>query len=80
MFLYNCISEGRKLSMSFLFHLACYMPDKAAFVKGALLCLAVTGKPLSPALKRLLLAENEFAFSISPSDLRSKHILLVIKK
>ncbi len=80
MFLYHCISEGRKFSMSFLFYLACYMPDKAAFVKGALLCLAVTGETTFSALKRLLLAENEYAFSISPSDLRSKHILLVIKK
>ncbi len=46
----------------------------------AALCTAVTEETSSsPALKRLLLAENEFAFVINPSDLRSKHILLVIK-
>ncbi len=57
------------------------MPDKAAFVSSALLCLqSLPGKPLFlPLQKHLLLAENELAFSISPSDLRSKHILLVIR-
>ncbi len=87
MFLYHCISEGnvfRKCSMSFSFHLTCYMPDKAVFVSSALLCVqptAVTGETSSsPALKRLLLAENEFAFLISPSDLSRKHFLLVIIK
>jgi len=55
------------------------MSDKAAFVSSAL-CIAVAGETsVSPALKHLLLAENEFAFSISTSDLRSKHILLFIK-
>ncbi len=57
------------------------MSDKAAFVRSAALSTAVTRETSSsPTLKRLLLAENEFAFLISPSDLRSKHILLVIKK
>ncbi len=62
--------------MSFSFHLACYiqktieilkslkgtlyMLDKAVFA----LCTAVTGETsISPALKHLLLAENEFEFS-----------------
>ncbi len=47
------------------------MSDKAVFVRGALLCLQpLPGKPLFlPLQKRLLLAENEFAFSRSPSDL-----------
>ncbi len=41
---------------------------------------SVTGDiSISAALKHLLLAENSFALSISPSDLRSKLILLVIK-
>ncbi len=37
----------RKCSMSFSFHLACYMPDKAAFVRSALLCVQrLPRKPL----------------------------------
>ncbi len=46
----------RKCSMSFSFHLAFYMPDKAVFVTQPL-----TGKPSnvsSPTLKCLLMAEN----------------------
>ncbi len=45
------------------------------------MCTAFTGESfISPTLKRLLLTENEFAFSISPFDLRSKQkITLVIK-
>ncbi len=70
MFLYHCISEGRlslkKCSMSFSIHLACYMPDKAAKLRAALLT-AVTGETsISPVLKHLLLAKNECAFSIIP--------------
>ncbi len=39
-----------------------------------------TASPLYlPLQQRLLLAENEYAFSISPSDLHSKHTLLVIR-
>ncbi len=37
MFLYHCIFEGTlslgNVLMSFSFHLACYMSDKAAFVR-----------------------------------------------
>ncbi len=45
------------------------LSDKAAFIRGALLCVQpLPGKPPFLLLqKRLLLAENEFAFSISPS-------------
>ncbi len=69
------------------------MPDKAEFVSSVYCPGAVTGETSivsSPALRQLLLAENEFAPSISPSkqlslhlcpsDLCSKHILLVIEK
>ncbi len=92
MFLYHCISEGRlslenvRCHFHFILHVINHMPDKAAFVSSALLCVmysltAVTGETSSsPALKRLLLAEKEFTLLISPSDLHSKHILLVIKK
>ncbi len=46
------------------------MPDKAEFVNSVYSPAAVTGETSivsSPALRRLLLAENEFAPSISPS-------------
>ncbi len=63
------------------------MSDKAAFVNSVY--SRYRAKPLTLTLF-LLLAESEIAFLISPSkklslhlspsDLRSKHILLVIKK
>ncbi len=41
------------------------MPDKVAFMRAVLLCVQLLrGKPFQ---KRLLLAENQFAFSIRPS-------------
>ncbi len=83
-FLYHCISEGNRLSLE---HCRCHfhvilpvIPDKSAFMSSVLLCVQpLPGKPLFLTLqKHLLLAENELAFS-SPSHLRSKHILHVIK-
>ncbi len=65
------------------------MSDKAAFVNSVYSryrAQTSNVNVISPAFKRLLLAESEFAFLISPllhlspSDLRSKYILLVIKK
>ncbi len=68
------------------------MSDKAALVSlvySRYRAHTSNGNVISPAFKRLLLAESELAFLISPSkwlllhlspsDLRSKHILLVIK-
>ncbi len=72
MFLYHCISEGT-LSLEFFFfsfHLACYMSDKAAFVNSVYSryrAQTSNVNVISPAFKRLLLAESEFAFLISPS-------------
>ncbi len=85
-FLYQCISEGkqifRKCSMSFSFHLACYMPDNAAYVSLAYRPTAVAGENSvsSPALKRHLLAENEFAFlKVRPSRYRCISVRLIYK-
>ncbi len=46
------------------------LSDKVAFVSAVLLCVQLLPwKPLfQPLQKRLLLAENQFAFSISPSS------------
>ncbi len=74
MFLYHCISEGtlslENVLISFSFHLACYMSDTAAFVNSVYSrSQAQTSNVniISPAFKRLLLAESEFAFLISLS-------------
>ncbi len=69
------------------------MSDKTAFVNSVYSryrAQTSNVNVISPAFKRLLLPESEFVFLISPSkelllhlspsDLRSKHILLVIKK
>ncbi len=53
------------------------MPDKAELVSSVYSPAAVTGETSiisSPALRRLLLAENEFAPSISPSKYLSLHL------
>ncbi len=75
--------------MSFSFHLACYMSDKVAFVNSVYSryrAQTSNVNVISPAFKRLLLAESEFKFlKVRPSSYccisvrRSKHILLVIK-
>ncbi len=55
----------RKCLMSFSFHLACNMSDKAAFVSSVYSRYRVQTSNvnnISPAFNRLLLAESEFAF------------------
>ncbi len=56
--------------MSFSFNLASYMSDKAVFLNSVYSryrAQTSNVNVISPAFKRLLLAESGFAFLISPS-------------